>query len=165
MSAPMGGPEVNKFEQVSSDGQHMSLSGGPYTVRSHVLGWGPGGSLYSEVPCPGVGAQEGPCTVKSHVLGWGPGGSLYSEIPFLGMGSLYSEVPCMVVGPEPAGSLYIKVQYSMGNGHTAAAPRTEDRQTPVKTSPSCNFVGRPSLGQNGAKREVGELELCPKPHP
>ena len=89
---------------------------------------GPGGSLYSEVPSPGVGAQEGPCTVKSHVLGWGPGGSLYSEIPFLGMGSLYSEVPCMGVGPEPAGSLYIKVQYNMGNGHTAPSPQNR-RQT------------------------------------
>ena len=46
-----GGPEVNKFEQVSSDGHQMSLAGDPCTVRSYV--WmGPGsvlrvGSLYA----------------------------------------------------------------------------------------------------------------------
>ena len=45
MSALLGvGPEVNKFEQGSSDGQQMSLAGrpGPCHMRSHdvsVAGW------------------------------------------------------------------------------------------------------------------------------
>ena len=48
MSASVGGcPEVNKFEQVSSDDHHMSLAGG--------------GSQYSDVPCLGVGGY----TVRS----------------------------------------------------------------------------------------------------
>ena len=42
-----GGPEVNKFEQVSSVGHHMSLAEGP-----GLEGWG----LRSGDPCPeGVG--------------------------------------------------------------------------------------------------------------
>ena len=45
-----GGFELNKFEQVSSDGHQMSLAGGPCPVRSSI---GEGGSrdggLYNEV--------------------------------------------------------------------------------------------------------------------
>ena len=40
MSVPVGGgsgPQVNRFEQVSSDGHHLSLAGGP------GLGLGGGG--------------------------------------------------------------------------------------------------------------------------
>ena len=54
----MGGPKVNKFEKVSSNGHQMSLGGGLCTVKSHVLrglgpglGAGPRGSLYSGVQC------------------------------------------------------------------------------------------------------------------
>ena len=50
MSAP-GGPQMNKYEQLSSRGHQMPLAGGPSTVRSHVLsalGPGPGESLYGE---------------------------------------------------------------------------------------------------------------------
>ena len=36
MSAP-GGPQMNKYEQLSSRGHQMPLAGGPSTVRSHVL--------------------------------------------------------------------------------------------------------------------------------
>ena len=42
-STSRGCPEVNKFEQVSSDGHQMPLTGGG-VLRSH---WG--GGLYSEV--------------------------------------------------------------------------------------------------------------------
>ena len=67
-------PQVNKFEQVSSIGRHMSLAGG---------------SLYSEVRCLGEGAGsrgEG---------GWVWGeGIPNSEVPCPAVGSLYSEVPC-----------------------------------------------------------------------
>ena len=51
MSAPwVGGPVVNNFEQVSSDGHQMSPAGhgGPYAERTHV---------------------QGACTVRSHVRG------------------------------------------------------------------------------------------------
>ena len=40
---------MNKFEQVSSLGHHMSLAGGSLTMKSHVQG-----ILYGEVPCPKV---------------------------------------------------------------------------------------------------------------
>ena len=40
MSVPVGGLQVNKFEQVSSLGHYMSQAQGQ-------------GSLYSEIPCPG----------------------------------------------------------------------------------------------------------------
>ena len=53
----IGGPEVNKFEQVSSDGHQMSLA------KGMVLG-GP------EVPCPGLGGggvlRVCPCKVRSN---------------------------------------------------------------------------------------------------
>ena len=43
MSVPVGvGPQVNKFEQVSSDGHKMSLAGRGDRTRG-------GGGLYSEV--------------------------------------------------------------------------------------------------------------------
>ena len=55
MSALDGrGPEVNKFKQVSSDGQQMSLAGdvpvqwGPMSRRG-LWGWGKGKGLYNEV--------------------------------------------------------------------------------------------------------------------
>ena len=57
-----GGPEVNKFEQVSSDGQQMSLAVG---------------SMYSEVPCVEGGSGLGPgspCTVRFHIEGGRKGG-------------------------------------------------------------------------------------------
>ena len=52
MSVLEGGPQVNKFEQVSSDGHQMSLARGPHvsclevcTVRSNtswvIVTWGP----------------------------------------------------------------------------------------------------------------------------
>ena len=48
----VGGPEVNKSEQVFSDGYQISLAEG---------------SLYSEVPCLSTGGQSlgCPCTVRS----------------------------------------------------------------------------------------------------
>ena len=67
MSAPVGsgggGYEVNKFEQVSSDGHQMSLAGK--------------GFLYSKVPCleGGQGQDWG--------WGLGPSGSLYNEVQFI----------------------------------------------------------------------------------
>ena len=59
-----GGPQVNKFEQVSSDGYHMSLARGQT-----------GGG------CPMSAVKGG---------GWGQWGSRREEGP--GLGGLYSEV-------------------------------------------------------------------------
>ena len=51
------GPQVNKFKQISSLGQQMSLGGGPCTVRSH----GRGGQ-----------GRDGPCVSKvPGRVGWG----------------------------------------------------------------------------------------------
>ena len=51
----MGGPEVNKFEQVSSEGHQISLAGPLSDVRAG------GGGLYSEVQCiMGNGHMESP---------------------------------------------------------------------------------------------------------
>ena len=58
MSATVGDPIVNKSEQVSSLGHQISLE--------RV---GLGGSLYSEVPCPGGRGLGGVCTVRSNVQG------------------------------------------------------------------------------------------------
>ena len=59
MSAPVvGGPEVNKFDQVSSDGQQMSLAGGQGWGRRRAVQLGPWGR---------GGAGLGPCTVRFHV--------------------------------------------------------------------------------------------------
>ena len=62
MSAPGKGPEVNKFEQVSSDDRQMSLAGegAPCLVRFHVWRGAGGVSLSSVHPC--------------LVVGWGHGG-------------------------------------------------------------------------------------------
>ena len=43
----VGGPQVNKFEQVSSDGHKMSLAGRPHVWKGGVES----GILYSEVQC------------------------------------------------------------------------------------------------------------------
>ena len=65
MSEPVGHPKVNRFEQVSSDGYEMSLTG-RWVLRFSCLGgclgpvgvgWGGGrgggwwGGLYSKVQC------------------------------------------------------------------------------------------------------------------
>ena len=72
------GPEVNKFEQVSSDGHQVPLARGPCTVNSYV--WreqGLWGSLYNEVKCQGR-------------LGSGNGETLYSKVHFI-MGNVHPE--------------------------------------------------------------------------
>ena len=64
MSVPVerGGPQLNKFEKVSSDGHHMLVAGDkagvPCLMSGGSRGWGvpclgagPGVALCSEVPC------------------------------------------------------------------------------------------------------------------
>ena len=62
------GPQVNKFEQISSIGHQMSLGGGPCTVRSHGGGQGRDGSCVSKVSRRVEGA------------GLRPVGTLYGEV-------------------------------------------------------------------------------------
>ena len=64
-----GGPEVKKFEQVSSDGHQVSLAGGPL----------PGGP---KIPCPG-GACEWGLRLR---------GTLYSEVQYI-MGNGHMGLP------------------------------------------------------------------------
>ena len=65
------GPQVNKFEQVSSDDHQMSVALGG-SVPCLVSGKGGGGlGLMS-----GIGGGEGTCTVRSNasfvMVTWGP---------------------------------------------------------------------------------------------
>ena len=70
-----GDPEVNKFEQVSSDGRHGEES------------------LSSEVPCWGAGrAGGGPCSVTSQVRGHE---AMYGEVQrIIGNGHMGPSPPC-----------------------------------------------------------------------
>ena len=102
------GPQVNKFEQVSSLGHQMSPAGGPEQ-------WGPSWtSLNMSDGEAGPGQWGGVSHVKFHVLGrgwgWGPtsGGRAGARA---GGGSLYGEVHCIV-----------------GNGHIGRPPEQTDKR-------------------------------------
>ena len=80
-----GGPVVNNFEQVSSDGHQMSLAGtGVPVMRESMSG---GDSLYSEVPCPEVGLEGGGAV----------GGGLLSEVQCI-MGNVHMGLPSQPCG-------------------------------------------------------------------
>ena len=68
-----GGPQINKFEQLSNDGHQMSLAG-----KAGVVGWGErqGQGWGSRLPC----------------LMPGGGGGLYSEIQCI-MGNGHTGTP------------------------------------------------------------------------
>ena len=75
------GPQVNKFEQISSLGHQLSLGGGPRTVRSHVWGGGRVGMVPVLVGFP--------CRVWG---GLGPVGALYVEVQCI-MGNCHIGTP------------------------------------------------------------------------
>ena len=86
------GPEVNKFEQVSSDGQQMSLAGGP-----------------------------GPCHMSSHDVGGAGAGSL-SRGPGLGGGAVQRSNASWVMltwDPFPRGQIDTPVKTSLAGGNIA----------------------------------------------
>ena len=63
VSVDEGGPQANKFEQVSSDDHQMSLAGGPMSdVGVRLSGKG----RMSDIQWVGHGGG-GPCTVRSNV--------------------------------------------------------------------------------------------------
>ena len=122
------GPQVNKFEQVSSDDHQMSVVGGGEMLGTQVLG--PGGRYPG--PISGGGDMGG--RYLSPMSGGGAmGGRLGEEgegvstqVPYQGRGEGVPMSQCI-----------------MSNGHIGSpplSPEQNDRQTSVKTLLSRNFV-------------------------
>ena len=131
-----GSPQVNKFEQISSLGHHMSLTEGTCTMRSrlskfeHAWGLGPVGQDQ------GVSVQWGP--MSGGTGAWGL--SVYSEVPCLGdqghgvQCTVRSNASWVIVTWDPCGQIDWQTQMT-------------------ETLPSCNFVG-------GGKNWIVMCNVC-----